>query len=106
MDREDWQDACKAATSSSVRGGGRTGAAKSRDGYTLRPEAGSTSKERFRNELRLATGGGFLDGVIFNGMPELKNAERHKTRLDLNYNPNVEQLKKNTDKIIPEITEY
>ena len=42
-DREDWQDACKAATSSSVRGGGRTGAAKSRDGYTLRPEAGSTS---------------------------------------------------------------
>ena len=42
-ERDTWFDDCNAATSSSVRGGGRIGATKSRDGYTLRPDAGSTS---------------------------------------------------------------
>ena len=37
-------------------------------------------------------------------MSELKNAERLKTKFDLNYNPNVEQLTKPKTEFSPEIT--
>ena len=68
-----------------------------REGKTFRPDAGSTSQDLFRKEIRFPTGNGPLDGVIRSGMLELKTAERLKTlktRLCLNYNPNVEQRKK------------
>ena len=67
-ERDDERDVCNAAASSSDSGGRRIGAVYSRDDYTLRPEAGSTSYERLRNELRLATGSGFLEVGILSGM--------------------------------------
>ena len=91
--KADWTS----ATSSSVKGGGRTGATKSRDGYTLRPDAGSTSLERLRKELRLPTGSGLFDGDIFFGMLS-RRTERINTKSIL---PTSNNSKKNQRRKFP-----